>query len=370
MRNLGGFMKKIRLATISGIGLCTLALTTAFGQTPKIAPTVDDDGTAHIAAFDLPFSAYASPEAKALYVLRARKPLPYFKLAPGTPIAQVRKVMDEEWFGPQLAAANAKYHVTVENQTIGGVHTQVFTPKDGISSKNAHHVLINLHGGGFNVGALINSQVESVPLAAVGRIKVISIDYRMAPEFHFPAASEDVAAVYRELLKTYKHGEIAIYGCSAGGMLTGEAVAWFQKVGLPAPASIGIFCASTRVPMLGDSAYVTPRLGGILPAPRPESAIGYFEGSNLSDPLVAPSASPSVLAKFPPTLIITGTRSGDMSAASRTAIDLAKAGVDARLYLWDGVDHSFFVEVGLPESQEAYDIMVKFFEEHFDKTRT
>jgi epsilon-lactone hydrolase len=83
-------------------------------------------------------------------------------------------------------------------QRIGGVHTEVFTPAGGISPSNAMRVLINLHGGGFGANARTKSHLESVPIASIGRIKVISIDYRQAPEFALPSASEDVAAVYRE----------------------------------------------------------------------------------------------------------------------------------------------------------------------------
>ena len=68
-----------------------------------------------------------------------------------------------------------------------------------------------------------------MPVAVLGRIKVVSLDYREGPKYRFPAASEDVAAAYRELLKTYRAEDIGIYGCSAGGMLTGMSVAWFQK---------------------------------------------------------------------------------------------------------------------------------------------
>jgi hypothetical protein len=69
--------------------------------------------------------------------------------------------------------------------------------------------------------------LESVPIASVGRFKVITVDYRQAPEATFPVASEDVAAVYKDLLKTYKPENIGVYRCSAGGALTAQAGAWF-----------------------------------------------------------------------------------------------------------------------------------------------
>jgi epsilon-lactone hydrolase len=95
--------------------------------------------------------------------------------------------------------------------------------------------LINLHEGGFVFGGRWGGQIESIPIAAVGKFKVMSVDYRMAPEHRFPAASGDVAAVYRELLNTYQPKNIGIYGCSACGLLTAQAVAWLQKEGLPPP---------------------------------------------------------------------------------------------------------------------------------------
>jgi acetyl esterase/lipase len=60
----------------------------------------------------------------------------------------------------------------------------------------------------------------------------------------FPAASEDVAAVYRELLKVHKSSDIGAFGNSAGGLLTAQALAWFRHVKLPSPGASGIFCAS------------------------------------------------------------------------------------------------------------------------------
>ena len=103
-----------------------------------------------------------------------------------------------------LRPIRQRYAVNVEERTIGGIFTQIVTPKDGIPARNRDRVLLNVHGGGFVSGGRTASLVESIPLASIEKIKVISIDYRMGPEYKFPAASEDVATVYKEILKEYK----------------------------------------------------------------------------------------------------------------------------------------------------------------------
>src|SRR3546814_12008018 len=81
-----------------------------------------------------------------------------------------------------------------------------------------------------------------MPIAAIGRIKVISVDYRQGPDFTFPAASEDVAAVYRELIMQYDPRNIGIYGCSAGGLLTAQSGAWLIDKKLPLPGARALLC--------------------------------------------------------------------------------------------------------------------------------
>lgn len=111
-----------------------------------------------------------------------------------------------------------------------------------------NRVLINLHGGGFSGCWPACAELESIPIAALARIRVISLDYREGPQYKFPAASEDVAAAYREVLKDHAPQNVGIYGCSAGGMLTAMSVAWFVKHQLPNPAAVGIFCAGAGSP--------------------------------------------------------------------------------------------------------------------------
>lgn len=332
---------------------------------------VSPDGTVHVGAFDLPFSNLASDAAKAEFAGRRGAPPPTISLPADAPIERHRAEMDA-YFQPKIDAAYRRYPVNMKVETIGGIYTQVFTPKGGVAPENARRVLINLHGGGFYIGARTSSQIESVPIAAVARIKVISVDYRMAPEHHFPAASQDVAAVYRALLRTYRPQDIGIYGCSAGGQLTGQVLAWFQKENLPNPAAAGIFCAATvPLTMGGDSRVITGRTGGMLPTTMGGLRFigSYTQGHDPRDPLISPSTSRTVLAKFPPTLFVTSTRAGEMSAAARSVLDLQLAGVDAPLLAWDGLDHGFLYNVDLPESQEAYTLISAFFMKHFGSAR-
>ena len=77
--------------------------------------------------------------------------------------------------------------------------------------------------------------------------------------------------------------------------------------------------------------------------------------------------SMQVLSRFPPTLIITGTRGFEMSSAVYTHSLLVKAGVDARLHVWEGLFHGFFYNPDVPESRDAYDVMVKFFDRNLGR---
>jgi acetyl esterase/lipase len=274
-----------------------------------------------------------------------------------------------------LARQRALYAVDKRDVTIGGVHAYEYTPKEGIPAKNRRRVLIDLHGGGFSGCWPGCAELESLPIAALARIRVVSLDYRQGPKYHFPAASEDVAAAYRELLKTYRPQNIGIYGCSAGGMLTGMAVAWFQQHGLPKPGAIGILCAGLTMAgngFGGDSAYTTAAIGEGRAPPRPDTGgalppLQYFQGASPSDPLVAPASSPAVLAKFPPTLIVSGTRGFELSSAVYTHTQLVKQNVEADLHVWEGMFHGFFYNPDVPESRECFDVIVKFFDRHLGK---
>jgi acetyl esterase/lipase len=320
---------------------------------------VGADGTLTVPQQQVPVSSFLSPEAKA-YVAQHLKDMK-------DPAATYAEKGIPRFMKPYLERQKALYPVKLEDTSIGGVHVYVFTPAEGVGARNADRVLINLHGGGFSGCWPGCALLESIPIAGSGGFKVVSVDYRQGPSFKFPAASEDVAAVYAELLKKYSPRNVGIYGCSAGGALTGMSLAWFQGHNLPVPGAAGIFCAGTGSFAGGDAAYTALPLGEARVASPKGAAmppLGYMAGTDPNDPLVAQSGHPEVLAKFPPTLLITGTRDFAMTNSIETDLQLAKAGADVRLLMWDGLFHGFFYNPDVPESRDAYALICKFFDGH------
>jgi monoterpene epsilon-lactone hydrolase len=320
-----------------------------------------------VPALTVPLSSYMSVQARDAFVALFRDAPP----GPGENASpRVLRAYDDRQNAPYVRRAEELWPVTIESRVIGGVRTRIITPKSGVAAVNKDRVLINLHGGAFIWGEGNGALAESIPIAGVAGIRVVTVDYREAPEYRFPAASEDVAAVYRALLKHYRPANIGIYGSSAGGILTAESIAWFQRENLPLPGAIGTFSGSADA-LGGDAAYLGPVLIG--QAPMPVRDVGtlnftpYFTGASPSDPLVLPVRSAEVLSRFPPTLLIGGSRDFTVSSLYRVQAALSDAGVDAELHVWDGMWHVFFFDPNLPESRQVYRVVAKFFERHLGR---
>jgi len=333
-------------------------------EVTKTAVTVSDNGTVHVPAQDVPVSDFLSVEAKEYLALHLKQMQ--------DPQAVIQDNGVPRFMKPYLERQRILYPLNREEQKIAGVHVYTYTPKDGVATANKSRILINLHGGGFSGCWPGCAELESMPIAAIGKIQVISVDYREGPQSRFPSASEDVASVYQELLKRYKPENIRIYGCSAGGGLTAMSLVWFQQHHLPRPGAVGIFCAGAGMfARRGDAAYTAAPLGEARVTnsglPEPPTRLSYFADVDMKDPLVAPLNSPAALSKFPPTLIITGTRDFALSDALYTHTQLVKLGVKADLHLWEGLFHGFFYDPDVPESRDCYEVIVRFFDRHLEK---
>ncbi len=341
--------------------LATLLTATASAQDVK--PEVDADGTITTVSGKIPFSAAASKEA----LKRFQEILLEDKAAPGitNPLAS-RKFYDK--INTDRAERMKKlYPVEIRDSKIGGVPVQIVAAVD--AKNDDERVLINLHGGAFLWGAGSGGLVEAIPVASVSKIKVITVDYREGPENHYPAANEDVEKVYRAILEHHKPENIGIYGCSAGGGLTAQSMVWFQDKHLPMPGAIGIFCAGIW-DGAGDSESTGPMLmGQVLPtsgkSDGPRTEHPYFKGQAFKDfmaRLSTPGTFEALIARFPPTLLISGTRDMALSKTLVTNEMLGKAGVSSELHVWEGMWHSFFSDPELPEAKAAYAVMARFFE--------
>ena len=332
---------------------------------------IDKSGAVYLPPFAVPLSSYMSERAKQTLV--ERPPFTGLKgFDPAKMTLQQQRDAIDNWYRPQVERAKALYAVDIREEWIAGVRTDVVLPKPGVPARNSGRVLINLHGGSYSyaTGGRLAGLAEAIPIAGSAAMKVISVDYKTAPKHRFPAATLDVVAVSRNCSRAPAR-EYRPLWLLDGATLTANVVAWLQKEKLPKPGAVGLFCGgATKDDQLeGDSYYTASALmGDAVPAPGQSfPALPYLEGTRGDDPLVAPVVSLEVLAGFPPTLLISGTRDLVLSAAVYTHTRLVKAGVDADLHVWDGMWHGFFFDVDLPESKEAYDVVARFFDRHLLK---
>jgi acetyl esterase/lipase len=170
--------------------------------------------------------------------------------------------------------------------------------------------------------------------------------------------------VYKELLKSYRPEHIAIYGTSAGAVMTGELAVKLKQLGLPEPAALGIFSGVGDLGRDGDSIaiFTGSGLSGHMEPPVANPPNVYAGSTDRRDPVLSPLFAD--LHKMPPSLFISSER--DMLLSGTTILHRAflRAGNDAELVVFEGLPHAFWNDVSLPETREAYGYMSEFFLKH------
>lgn len=344
-------------ARLNLIVLLLLAVTAMSQTKPAANPdsaTFDPDGTAHVTRV-VPMPSTVSPETqKWLKEIEHEEPQP-------KDLAELRAHTDA-WQKSQSAEARRLYPVNVEGATLGGVRTDIITPL-AMPETNKNRVLINLHGGGFISDS--GSLIEGIPIAYLTKIKVVSVYYRLAPENPFPAAVDDVVAVYKELLKSYQPHSIGIFGTSAGATLTGEVAVKLKQLGLPLPAALGMFSTHPDFSRPTDSQQLFALngfSGNIAPKdPNRPPDDAYPGKTDRKDPVLSPIFAD--LHGLPPSLIVTSTRDLLLSDTSMFHLALLHAGVDSQLLVFEALPHAFWYHFELPETREALEMMARFFDE-------
>lgn len=352
-----------------------------FGESILYKSPMDKQGTIRLPAMDLYLSEFLSEESKQAYRLSKEQLSELHELYRQRCDKSILQAKAEELAALRQCRAKAfysstwyrdlvlRFEVTMTPDIIGDVYTEVFTPNAGIASRNRDRVLINIHEGAFMFRSRQASHTESMPIAALGQIKVVAPDYRMYPEVRHPAGIKDVIAVYKTLLNDYQSHNIGIYGCSAGGIMTAQIIPWLLKENLPLPGAIGIFGGAADM-SLGDSTNIGAVIAGSKPVTLAQhnrmvaKPPYYWEGSSFLSPINNPARSPTIVAKFPPSLLISSTRDYNLSGVVFTHSQLIKQGVEADLHVWEGLEHCFMVNPNIPESQDAYNLIVRFFDKH------
>jgi acetyl esterase/lipase len=269
--------------------------------------------------------------------------------APDIQLARVFSEQVQQIVGGEQRKAHA---VTVADDVIAGVPVRRIAPAGGPA--DPAKVLLNIHGGGFATDS--GSLTENIPIAALGQIEVVAVLYRFAPEHPYPAAVDDVLAVYRALLATHAPEHIAVYGASAGAVIGPQLMMRLRQEGLPLPAALGVFSGEADLTGTADSLRIFARAieGQVLI----DAKHAYVGGADPADPLLSPILGD--LSHFPPTLLISSGRDVLLSGTVNLHRALGDAGVPAELLVYDALPHAFWAYILAPECDHCFRRMASF----------
>jgi acetyl esterase/lipase len=267
----------------------------------------------------------------------------------------------------RLAAANhlkplnkgraKRFDVEVSKGKIAGVPVKWVLRRETDRAADKR-LLINFHGGGFMLDS--GSLTETIPIAGLTGIPVVTVMYRMAPEHPFPAAVDDALAVYREALRERAPGQVGIYGTSAGAVLTLQLLARIKAEGLPMPACGGFFSGAGDLALAGDCEGFLPSMMGERTGP--DALADYTAGTERTHPLLSPIYGD--LSGLPPIMAMTSTRDQLLSATVLADLALRKAGVEVDLRVYEGMMHAFWAWIECPETEVALSAQAQFFAKH------
>jgi epsilon-lactone hydrolase len=256
-----------------------------------------------------------------------------------------RRLAEMEAFIPRPPAGTQTVAVDA-----GGVKADRITTPVSQPDRN----ILHLHGGGFVAGSPSSYRHLTWRIAAATRSRVLSIDYRLAPEHPFPAALEDAVAAYRWLLADGADPRrIAVIGDSAGGGLAFAMLLKLRDDGVPLPAAAVALSPWTDLALTGPSLRQNARADPMLDVDYTAKLAEYYLAG--ADPRI-PYASPLFgdPRGLPPTLIQVGSDEILRDDAVRMADRLRAAGCRAELEIWPRMPHVWHLFAPLlPEACRA-----------------
>ncbi len=257
---------------------------------------------------------------------------------------------------------------TTTGPGFGHVPVRVYRPDLDADSP----VILFFHGGGFVIGSLESYDTVARSLALKCNATVVSVDYRMAPEHVFPAASQDcfdavrwVSANANSLKVDSK--KLVVCGDSAGGNLAAVAALMARDAGLPIAAQVLIYpTIDARFDTASYARYATGY--GALEAKTVEWFMDHYlpDTAMRDDWRASPKYAPSH-ADLPPALIITAECDVLRDDGVAYAALLTAANVAAEYVEYAGMIHGFFNYLGLADDAEAaHDRVAAFLKSRFN----
>ena len=256
------------------------------------------------------------------------------------------------------------YNPTVDTIEIGGIRAIDVKPKDYMESNK---VIVYIHGGAYAFFTADVTLLSSVPLADAIGMRIVSVDYTLAPHAKFRKITDEVIQLYQGLLDSgYEAKNISIYGDSAGGGLAAGSVLKMRDKGIVLPSSLVLWSAWADIDEIGDTYFTLkdsdPNLvnAGFLE----ECALAYADKKDFKNPYVSPVYG-DFSKDFPPTLIQVGGKEIFLSNSIRLYRALNEADKEVKLDVYEGMWHVFQGYYDMPESKVAVNNTKKFILNHF-----
>jgi monoterpene epsilon-lactone hydrolase len=268
-----------------------------------------------------------------------------------TPLAQMRSDWD------QLFCSDAMPSDT--QSVIAGNVDSLWIAAAGADQTR---VIVYFHGGGYKLGSTRSHLDLMARISLAGQCRVLGVNYRLAPEYRFPAPVEDAVAAYEWLLSEHIPAHrIGFAGDSAGGGLVAAAIIALRDRGRPLPGAAVMLSAWTDL-TAGSESYTTRSEAD--PIHQRAMILGtarnYLgERGDPRDPLASPLFGD--LSGFPPVLLQVGGRETVLDDSTRFANRARSAGVAVELEIYDDMIHVFqqFPDL-LPEARQAIDSIGRF----------
>ena len=317
---------------------------------PGFACTAAADGSATV--FENPVPRTVSPQARE-FIAGLHAPARLALPDAGDSQGWRRLQQDYETrMGGAVERIRAQYQPRIEADAYASVPVLDIRPKGYAVDRR---VLVFVHGGGYVLGSATSSMPGSVPLAADTGIRIISIDYTLAPLVPYDTMVDQVIAVIEALVRAgHPHSSIAVVGVSAGGGLATGSLLRMRTQGRALPAALVLWSPVTDMAQEGET-FTT--LGRYEPAFDVDQVQSMFRivvpPQRLQDPVVSPIHG-RFDGGFPATLIQGGTREALLSGFVQLYQAIDTQGGLAKLDLYEGMVHTFQeIRPELPESRLA-----------------